>query len=769
MQLSLPLTITLTLIMLLCGHAHTAISCDSLVCVTDYINNITCTWRPGTSLDPETTVTLSATSYGSDLRCELCCELCCEMRESEEPGLYTCTLYQDIGITSDIYNLTLQTQGLGKQPTPQNCTEFDPTQNIKPPAPFNLSVWASSNNSSSSLSWAMLYDEYSYLTDFLYELHISSGEEGERHIESVRTVVSLSHSLLVPGTEYEARVRAHVQELGYSGQWSEWSPSVRWRTADKAVLWTLWLPLLFGVLIVLLIVIFFRFRVFQRVWNKLWILPPNPAPFFKPLFRDHGGNFTSWVNARYPHTMYEVSEKSLMVMEKGDAVQVFDAQAKDKRAELHSSWQALGGPMPWGVSYSGGRFGAETPHWGERSYGQVSIDTVTVADEPAPCCVQCQCHCSSQRAPRPSLLYGSGQANGQEPELTASLLVTGHSRQLLSGRVWAVEDQGPLVAGTEGEMGAWDSSRGDRDTGSWSDRSLDSLSYRSQLKPNPDNLSDPGYPRHPGNLSDPGYPRHPGNLSDPGYPRHPGNLSDPGYPRHPGNLSDPGYPRHPGNLSDPGYPHHPGNLSDPGYPRHPGNLSNPGYPRHPGNLSDPGYPRHPGNLSDPGYPRHPGNLSDPGYPRHPGNLSDPGYPRHPGNLSDLGYPCQPSNLSDPGYPRYPGNLSDPGYPCHPGNLSDPGYPRDLGDLSDPDYPRDLGDLSDPGSPHDLGDPGYPKLLDLDTVDSGFMEIDSDSTSEAEGSGEGGTEGPGEEGQYCRSYMKQWVTSNSGITGTRSPR
>ncbi|XP_078096474.1 interleukin-21 receptor-like [Mustelus asterias] len=538
-------TLLTTVLLLLCRQAQCTTGCDALTCVTDYLEHITCIWRVAEPHEPGVSYHLTAVSQDEEISCNLSMMSCSD----GDKGLteYKCKLYQEMGITMENYTISIKSNSKGDEKFIETCPYFDTTQNIKPLAPFNLNVSYVAPCETYNFIWQIVYTEDAYLDNFEYELRYKKKEDSwERQevkwIRNDQTTFPLVASELVSDTEYSAQIRCcPAENSGYVGTWSDWSPPVKWKTAVcKTDLGQIsWLPFLYCVIPILIgIVVFVTLNIPQRLRKKLWVITPNPAPFFKPLFVDHGGNFTSWVNAQHPDALYEVNEKNVMVLEKGDSVQVYDdpialekklmkgLKPWDKQTEIHSSWQALCGPSSCVSSHSGGQFGNNIQQWKDKSYGQVSIDTVTVTDEVVPCCSQCSYKCKSTKPPYLTQCNSNSDADNSSeknysignqlfshlypvtPEAPQncdnttplntmmSLLQSSGAQERTSGNVldlhclnvtdWGPENEHfPL---NYDEDASWND-RNVSESGSWSDGNLDTISSCSRLEP------DLGYPK----------------------------------------------------------------------------------------------------------------------------------------------------------------------------------------------------------------------------------------------------------------------------------
>ncbi|XP_059835674.1 interleukin-21 receptor-like [Hypanus sabinus] len=403
----------IVLLLLLCGQAQCTTICDSLVCVTDYKDYITCTWRVDASRKPDVSYKLSAKTDGYSLSCNLNATEC--SNEGKAFAVCRCQLYEDFGITSVNYTMTITSKRRGVEISSAKCPDFDTSVNIKPIAPFNFTVSHIAPCETYNFTWKIAYNEQDYINQFEYQLRyrrLQDSWELQEDKTSDQTFLQLVALELAEDTEHVAQVRSQpAVDPMYKGNWSDWSPLLKFRTdvcKTNSKQLSL-IPIVCGVLMVLFIFVVVMISKPNRLWKKLWIISPDPAPFFKPLFVEHGGNFTKWVNARYPDVLYEVSEKNAMVLEKGDAVQVYDKlstldktsmmglKSWEKQPDFHSSWQALGDPSTCTSAHSRGQFGNNVQKWKDKSYGRVSIDTVTVTNESN--CSYCKYKSKPSKAP----------------------------------------------------------------------------------------------------------------------------------------------------------------------------------------------------------------------------------------------------------------------------------------------------------------------------------------------------------------------------------
>ncbi|XP_069761303.1 interleukin-21 receptor-like isoform X2 [Narcine bancroftii] len=356
---------------------------------------------------------LQLESVDEALSCSLNASSCSDA--SSGVAVCSCQLYHEYGITMENYSMSLTTRSMGMETSNVACPDFDTSQNIKLIAPFNLSISHEAPCETYNFTWQIAYDETDYVKEFEYELRYKRMQDDWelqkiKHEGSNQRVLRLVFSELEQDTEHVAQIRTRpAMTSDYKAVWSDWSPPVKWRTdmcqtePDQLS----FIMIVCGVISTFFIIaVVVLANKHDKLWKKLWVIIPNPAPFFEPLFVEHEGNFTKWVNARYPDVLYEVTEKNAVVLEKGDAVQVYDGpnaldkrwmmglKPWDKQSDIHSSWQALCDPSS---AHSMGKFANNLQQWKDKSYGQASIDTVTVTDESS--CSHCKYKDKPSRPP----------------------------------------------------------------------------------------------------------------------------------------------------------------------------------------------------------------------------------------------------------------------------------------------------------------------------------------------------------------------------------
>ncbi|NWV79569.1 IL21R protein, partial [Dasyornis broadbenti] len=374
--------------------------CENLTCFVDYVQtlscvlrnelgagsyNLTATWVP--EEDPENTVAA--------------CSLLPLSRNSSHTQ-YMCTvdmteLLADTKVQVDVTETADRQHVLSK--------DFYLSDNVKPQPPFNLTALFSEGY---NISWETIYQNSSlyFLNEELeYQLRYKrrtdtwEAQKTKAVHEDKRTLVILPWELQA-NTEYEFQVRARPrQDSGYGGVWSEWSSPLALKTRPAAVTQTAgmeWL-LLFGIVVAIMASITTFLAKQQSLWKKMACIP-DPAPFFKPLYMAHNGDFKKWVGASHMKMTFDFFEWGIVLPEVLEVYTVHPSNSSPQE-ELHElrknlpckpCTSCLTAPGQhsqslWGNVNSGG--GTE-----DQSYGHLSIDTVTVADEFTPCSCQCSCN-----------------------------------------------------------------------------------------------------------------------------------------------------------------------------------------------------------------------------------------------------------------------------------------------------------------------------------------------------------------------------------------
>nr|XP_009665314.1 PREDICTED: interleukin-21 receptor isoform X1 [Struthio camelus australis] len=438
---------------LFCLSKSTATYCENLTCFVDYVQtlscilkndlgagsyNLTATWI--SEEDPENTVAT--------------CSLLQSTRNTSHTQ-YVCTvdmteLLADIKVQVDVTEIADSHHVISKG--------FYMGQNIKPQPPFNLTAVFSEGY---NISWETIYQNspFHFLNEELeYQLRYKrrndtwETQKTKAVHEDKRTLVILPRELQ-GNTEYEFQVRARLREdTGYHGFWSEWSPPLTLKTSPAGTqrAGTGWL-LLFGVVAMITASVTAFLAKQQSLWKKMTCIP-DPAPFFKPLYLVHNGDFKKWVGASRTKMTLDFFEWGIVLPE---VLEVYSMRhpkstSQEELSELKkdppckpcvSCLTAPGQDSQSLLSSVNSSTGTQ-----DQSYGHLSIDTVTVADEFTPCNSHCNCNRVHSRREHASDEDGSAGETGypkvniddDERERSCNLLLADLSTQdkiLASGSV----------------------------------------------------------------------------------------------------------------------------------------------------------------------------------------------------------------------------------------------------------------------------------------------------------------------------------------------
>nr|XP_006011703.2 PREDICTED: interleukin-21 receptor-like [Latimeria chalumnae] len=275
--------------------------------------------------------------------------------------------------------------------------EFVARDIIKLPAPFNLQV---AFHNGYNISWEQQLNSL-ISKELQLELRFKKKtdpweNEKKLSVQEYCKHFILKQYLLSADTEYVAQVRVMPKsESSYKGAWSEWSPLVEWKTKPtdtpnkEGLLNMIWLLCIPSVLVIILLI---HFCGSPRLC-KLWPLLPNPAPFFKPLYALHNGDFKSWVQPPYMAT-FEFAENNIVCPAELEIHNQQDLQKKTFKSDLsffdkHVSYPTVNCHSNCKSECLNANDSNSSM---DRSYGHISIDTVTVANEVTPCCSQCNCN-----------------------------------------------------------------------------------------------------------------------------------------------------------------------------------------------------------------------------------------------------------------------------------------------------------------------------------------------------------------------------------------
>ncbi|XP_061330136.1 LOW QUALITY PROTEIN: interleukin-21 receptor [Pezoporus flaviventris] len=370
--------------------------CENLTCFVDYVQTLSCVLRNDLGAS---SYNLTATWVSEEVpeNTVAACSLL-QLSRNTSHTEYMCTvdmteLLADIKVQVDV------TETADKQHVLSNG--FYMSENIKPQPPFNLTAVFSEGY---NISWETIYQNFPFYflnEELEYQLRYKRRTDTREtwktkavH-EDKRTLVILPWELQA-NTEYEFQVRARPREgTSYHGFWSEWSRPLLLTTGPAAVTQTAdmgWLLLVGGVVAITASITTFLAKQ-QRLWKKMACIP-DPAPFFKPLYLVHDGDFKKWVGAPHSKITFDFFEWGIVLPEVLEVYTMCNSNSTS-REELHEMKSVLPCKPCVSCLTAPGQDGQSLLSSGtqDQSYGHLFIDTVTVADEFTPC--NCQCNCNS--------------------------------------------------------------------------------------------------------------------------------------------------------------------------------------------------------------------------------------------------------------------------------------------------------------------------------------------------------------------------------------
>ncbi|XP_027718905.1 interleukin-21 receptor isoform X1 [Vombatus ursinus] len=451
-----------TIIFLLILHCTSGY--QDLTCYTDYIQNLTCILQvdPGhAETSPDLTIEWND-PYGE---LEEFANSCSFNRSTYNHThmQYTCHMNVYKLMSDDEFNVTI-TDKLSNNSS--EGRHFILAQSIKPNPPFNVTVAYFGDY---NISWKTHYEDpryYALQNKLQYELRYKKQEDSwktqkAKFIPADLKSVSLLSLEFQKGSVYEIQVRAQPQPSSlYSGVWSEWSPSASFRTQPEEEEKTEWSSWVLSIsFIVAILASLAGWKLTQRLWKKMWVLVPNPAPFFQPLYSAHEGDFKSWVGTSYTISTLNLFDWGLVspeVLEVYGGCLTKGIELIDANGQPKIDYCGICPPGP--SQKEAGSFALGSGEGKDKSYGHVSLDTVMVVDDKESS--QLHCNCSHQAQDRcgdcggddnyPKINLDGDQPDGQG---SGELLLGKEERIISSGHV-SMESPGRIPVWPEAPIGS---------------------------------------------------------------------------------------------------------------------------------------------------------------------------------------------------------------------------------------------------------------------------------------------------------------------------
>ncbi|XP_043837402.1 interleukin-21 receptor isoform X2 [Dromiciops gliroides] len=451
---------TITFLLILhCTSGH-----RDLNCYTDYIKTLTCILRvdPGCAETPELTIEWDD-AYGE---LEEFANSCSFYRSTYNHTHMQYTCHMDVYrlMSDDEFNVTV-TDKLSNSSS--EGRHFILSQSIKPYPPYNVTV---SYFGDYNVSWKTLYEDgnyYALQNKLEYELRYKKQQDSwttqkTKFISADSKSVSLLSLEFQKDSVYEIQVRAQPQPSSlYSGVWSEWSTSFSFRTqpAEEEEK-TEWSPWVFPIsLLVTIFASLATWKLTQRLWKKMWVLVPNPSPFFQPLYSAYEGNFKNWLGPSYTTSSLnlfhsEQVDPETLEVDGSHATKGIDLIDANGQPKIGSCGICLPEPSKTEVRSFASGFGEGK----DKSYGHVSLDTVMVVGDKESDDLECDCshvaqdrgsHCDGDDNYTKINLYGD-QPDGQS---SGDLLLGKEDRIISSGHV-SMESAGRIPVWPEAPIGS---------------------------------------------------------------------------------------------------------------------------------------------------------------------------------------------------------------------------------------------------------------------------------------------------------------------------
>ncbi|XP_076027870.1 uncharacterized protein LOC143017118 [Genypterus blacodes] len=300
---------------------------DSLSCVNDFNQNITCVWNSTRmSMNADATCTIytsrskhSTTASGLKYKYNASCDL--EPFDVSTPGLKKCLL-----VFPHNHNFKFSdklTLNLSCKPQRKNLIQISymPSCNIKlnPPGIPTINF--------TTVSWSSLVPKPSRLKCCSFHLQLKQQNQAWQDASPTRRgkcdsdwQTELRPDLLVQDERYEARVRVLASDLAAGSTWSDWSPTASWVTpigtakaalpaAPAAVKLDVVGKITGGALALIMVIVFSWMN--KNTWfcvvKKIRGPPvPNPANSFLQ-------NFQGWLSPQFTSESYQTFLKPVVI------------------------------------------------------------------------------------------------------------------------------------------------------------------------------------------------------------------------------------------------------------------------------------------------------------------------------------------------------------------------------------------------------------------------------------------------------------------------
>ncbi|KAK5922047.1 hypothetical protein CgunFtcFv8_019352 [Champsocephalus gunnari] len=296
------------------------IGVDGYSCVSSYWDTVTCVVNITGIPVGQTNTSYNLTFTDTDPDPEGPTDHC-PLVERKHTYSCVCKVTEGLYIGGDYYYDIALCHESGCHPVTQT---FNPSDHIQPTPPHKPEV--EETPETFNITWISGYEDHMYLkTVFDFELLLQRSQSTESKTlkaTSQKMYEPIPRSELKPGATYCIKVRSKTNHADYDGIWSKWSPSTCWKTEAEeeqdntlVILIKSLVPLCVAVGVML----FLLYSPTARMKIKTLSHTPSPAPFFQPLFQQHGGNLQEWLS---PKGKYVLAYKTEEILTTDDVIVV---------------------------------------------------------------------------------------------------------------------------------------------------------------------------------------------------------------------------------------------------------------------------------------------------------------------------------------------------------------------------------------------------------------------------------------------------------------
>ncbi|KAM4581230.1 interleukin 21 receptor, tandem duplicate 1 [Odontesthes bonariensis] len=359
------------------AHGAFASFC-AVTCSTDYIKTLNCSCSGSAPTHP-VLLNVSCSDY------ELVVSGGCAIK----PPRSWCTILQeeldDVASVGTSCVATAYLQDSRAMTQASESSSWVLADIVKPEPPFNVRV--ANTDKLYNVTWN---NNTTHCLTYRVRVRTAGDllQKATRMLQVEKEYLLLDRKTLQPHVNFVVDVQARMcPEYFLQGPWSEWTSSAEQRSSGAAALvegmnifWVyISLPIIF--LLGLLLLGYLQKPCWQKKLRRITSYP-RPNEFFKPLYKNHGGNFTEWVKPVFNEYDYlSINASVKMVSEKHDILHwSSEKQSYGQDVETREDGQFLCMPqhpssLQLHLQDSGSSQG--TGH----SIGHISIHTVTLSGE----------------------------------------------------------------------------------------------------------------------------------------------------------------------------------------------------------------------------------------------------------------------------------------------------------------------------------------------------------------------------------------------------